>query len=77
MKILSETYDVIENIWSKASEDKKRVTLIHETLHALFEQLGFIEEHGNEHLIKSLSVSLYSVLLENKDLFTFLRSSAT
>ena len=46
--------------------EKEKVTLIHEILHAIFEQLGFDDEHDNEHLIKSLSTAIYQVLHGNK-----------
>lgn len=46
--------------------EKKKVTLLHEILHAIFQQLGFDEEHDDEHLIKSLSASLIQVFTENK-----------
>ena len=57
------------HICSDVSKERKKVTLIHETLHSIFEQLGFKEENDNEHLIESLSVSLYQVLEENRELF--------
>lgn len=56
---------------STLNKDKKEVTLLHEILHAIFSQLGFDEEHDNEHLINSLANSVYQVLMDNKDLFTF------
>ena len=56
---------------STLNEDKKSVTLLHEILHAVFAQLGFSEEHDNEHLIDSLASSIYQVLRDNKNLFTF------
>lgn len=46
--------------------EKEKVTLIHEILHAIFEQLGFDDEHDNEHLLKCLSTALYQVLQGNK-----------
>ena len=46
--------------------EKEKVTLIHEILHAIFEQLGFDDEHDNEHLIKSLSTAIYQVFQSNK-----------
>lgn len=53
-------------IKKELSEDKKNVTLIHEILHVIFEQLGFNEDHDNEHLIKSLSSSIYQVFSDNE-----------
>ena len=47
--------------------EKEKVTLIHEIHHAIFEQLGFDDEHDNEHLIKSLSTAIYQVLHGNKN----------
>lgn len=47
------------------SEDKKKVTLIHEILHGILSQLGFDDEHDNEHLIDSLSTAIYQVFKSN------------
>ena len=61
--------DHIENaiyIKNNLTPEKEKVTLIHEILHAIFEQLGFDDEHDNEHLIKCLSTALYQVLQGNK-----------
>lgn len=57
------------HICRKLSTDRKKVVLLHEILHSIFEQLGFEEEHDNEHLINSLSTSIYQVLKQNPDLF--------
>ena len=51
---------------SDLPDDKKKVTLIHEILHVIFEELGFVNEHDNEHLVKSLSESIYQVFTENQ-----------
>lgn len=61
--------DHIENtiyIKNNLPPEKEKVTLIHEILHAIFEQLGFDDEHDNEHLIKSLSTAIYQVFKSNK-----------
>lgn len=61
--------DHIENtiyIKNNLPPEKEKVTLIHEILHAIFEQLGFDDEHDNEHLIKSLSTAIYQVFQSNK-----------
>ena len=61
--------DHIENviyIKNNLTPEKEKVTLIHEILHAIFEQVGFDDEHDNEHLIKSLSTALYQVFQGNK-----------
>ncbi len=47
------------------SDADKKITLIHEILHAVLGQLGFENENDNENMIKSLSTSLYLVLDEN------------
>lgn len=59
-------------ICSTLPEDKKKVVLLHEILHVIFQQLGFDEEHDNEHLIDCLSNSLYQVFDDNQELFTLL-----
>lgn len=58
-------------ICSTIPEDKKKIVLLHEILHVIFQQLGFDEEHDNEHLIDCLANSLYQVLEDNPKLFTF------
>lgn len=47
------------------SDADKKITLIHEILHAVLGQLGFENENDNENMIKSLSTSLYLVIREN------------
>lgn len=46
-------------------EDLFQVTLLHEVLHGIFNQLGF-DEGNSEHLIQALATALYQVLRENK-----------
>lgn len=58
-------------ICSTIPEDKKKIVLLHEIIHVIFQQLGFDEEHDNEHLIDCLANSLYQVLKDNPKLFTF------
>ena len=48
------------------SAERKRVVLFHEVLHAILEQLGFVEEHDNEHLIDCLAASLLKVKADNQ-----------
>ena len=43
----------------------EKVTLIHEILHVIFDQLEF-DEGNNEHLVQSLATALYQVFNENK-----------
>lgn len=59
-----------QKIFIKAglSNERRKVTLIHEAIHSIFQQLGFNEEHDNEHLISSLATALYQVLNDNKKL---------
>lgn len=52
-------------IKSTLSDADKKITLIHEILHAILAQLGFENENDNENLIKSLSTALYLVLKNN------------
>ena len=47
------------------SDADKKITLIHDILHAVLGQLGFENENDNENMIKSLSTALYLVLSEN------------
>lgn len=58
-------------ICSSIPEDKKKIVLLHEIFHVIFQQLGFDEEHDNEHLIDCLANSFYQVLKDNPKLFTF------
>lgn len=57
-------------IRSDLSDERKKVTLIHEIVHGLLEQLGFHEECDNEHLINSLSTAAYQILSDNKSIFS-------
>lgn len=47
------------------SEEKKLNVLLHEIIHAVFEQLNFEKENENEHLIQSLANALYQILKSN------------
>jgi hypothetical protein len=51
-------------ILSRLSETKKEQTLVHEILHACFNEAGFDEQ--DEDTIKRVSNVLYQVLKENK-----------
>ena len=55
---------------SKLSYERKKIVLLHEILHCIFELLGFNEEHENEPLIDSLSTAIYQVLITNKSIFS-------
>lgn len=46
--------------------EKKKVVLIHEALHSIFEQLGLNEKHDDEQLINTLATSIYLLYTENK-----------
>lgn len=52
-------------IMNGLSDDIQKVTLWHEILHAVLNQLGF-EEAENEHLVQSLATAIHQVLSENK-----------
>lgn len=52
-------------IMNGLSYDIQKVTLWHEILHAILNQLGF-EEAENEHLVQSLATAIHQVLSENK-----------
>ena len=52
-------------LFSELPNERKKVVLIHEILHSIFEQLGFNDEHDNEHLIDCLATSLYQVVKDN------------
>lgn len=49
-------------ILDELEDDIKKVTLIHEILHGIFNQLGFEDEAADEHLINSLATALYQIL---------------
>lgn len=59
------------SICSDMPKEKKEITLLHEILHAILQQLAFHEECDNENLISGLSTGIYQVLRDNKNLFTF------
>lgn len=52
------------------SEERKKIVLLHEILHSIFQQLGFVDQHDDEHLINSLSSAFYQVLKDNKTTFS-------
>ena len=58
---LNQTIKILSGLHS----DLETVTLIHEILHIIFNQLEFVEEN-NEHLVQSLATSLYQVFNENE-----------
>ena len=58
---LNQTIKILSGLHS----DLETVTLIHEILHVIFNQLEFVEEN-NEHLVQSLATSLYQVFNENE-----------
>lgn len=58
---LNQTIKILSGLHS----DLETVTLIHEILHVIFNQLEFVEEN-NEHLVQSLATSLYQVFSENE-----------
>ena len=64
-----ETNEILLN--KNISKERKQVTLIHEILHAVFQQLGFEKENDNEYLINSLSESVILLVKENHNLLTF------
>lgn len=42
-----------------ASEERKEITLLHEIIHGLLEEMGYFELTNNEHLINTLAYGLY------------------
>lgn len=58
-------------IYKNMSFQNKKVTLLHEILHSIFEQLGLDEEHDNEQLIKTISTVIVQILESNDDLLSF------
>lgn len=58
---LNQTIKILSGLHS----DLETVTLIHEILHVIFNQLEFVEEN-NEHLVQSLATALYQVFNENE-----------
>jgi hypothetical protein len=59
----------IIKIQKDCNKEYQESTLLHEIIHAIFEQLGFYDENKNEHLICSLETGLYQVLKENSIFF--------
>lgn len=57
-------------ILSSLSEERKKIVLLHETLHSIFQQLGFDKEHDDERLISSVATALYQVFQDNKAIFS-------
>ena len=56
----------------KMQEEKNKITLLHEVLHAIFSQLRLDEKiNESENLISSLAESLYMFLNENKNFISF------
>lgn len=51
-------------IKSNMSEHKKEQTLVHETLHACFNEAGFIDQ--DEDIINRVGIILYQVLKDNE-----------
>ena len=62
----------IITIKSDLHPEKKKITLIHEILHSIFEQLGFTAECECEKLICTLSTTLYQLFNTNKDITSYL-----
>lgn len=58
-------------LWSGLSEEKKKQTLIHEMLHAVFHEAGYDED--NEEEVNRLSIVLHQVLKDND--FSFIRAN--
>lgn len=57
-------------IKSNLTKEHKKIVLLHEILHSILQQLGFDEEHDNEHLIDSLATAIYQVINDNKTTFS-------
>lgn len=53
------------------SKEQKKVVLLHEILHSIFQQLGFDEEHNDEKLICSLSTTLIKLLEDNPKITSY------
>lgn len=64
---IGETDHIKQIIYIKKSlsPERKKIVLLHEILHSIFEQLGFDEQHDDELLINALSTALYRVLVDN------------
>lgn len=54
------------------NQDKKKITLLHEILHSIFEQLGFTKECDDEKLICTLATVLFQIFSENEDVTSYL-----
>jgi len=53
--------------------DIERVTLIHEILHAIFDNASLSNTGKNHHLIGLLATALYSLIQDNPDLIKYLQ----
>lgn len=51
-------------IMNDLSNDIKNITLWHEIIHAILNQLGF-EESENEHLVQSLATGIHQVISDS------------
>jgi hypothetical protein len=51
------------------SEEKAAITLLHEVIHGILNELNFVEENRNEHLVHGLALSLRMCLDSNPSLF--------
>lgn len=54
-------------------KDIKKVTLLHEIIHGIFENSGQRELNTNEDLINSLANSIYQIFKNNNELIEYLK----
>lgn len=58
----------------KLCEERKKVVLLHEIIHSIFQQMGFVDEHDNEQLIDCLALALTRLSKDNPKLISFFQS---
>ena len=45
--------------------EKKRVVLLHEVVHGIFEKLGMDKECNDEHLVQTIASSVHQIIKDN------------
>lgn len=69
--IISGHSDHIEQtieIYKLLGKDTKAMTVMHECIHCILDQVGFPKDNDNEELIDALATGIVSLIRENKEL---------